>query len=52
MKLRVTLLSVVAAESWLATRAVEELSFEPFPRVRIKQFARGVTDHGHGAGRR
>jgi choline-sulfatase len=28
--------------------ALKALSFEPFPRVRIKQFARGVTDFGQG----
>ncbi len=28
--------------------ALQALPFEPFPRVRIKQFARGVTDYGQG----
>ena len=28
--------------------ALKTLSFEPFPRTRIKQFARGVTDFGQG----
>jgi choline-sulfatase len=28
--------------------ALKALPFEPFPRVRIKQFARGVTDFGQG----
>jgi choline-sulfatase len=28
--------------------ALLSLPFEPFPRVRIKQFARGVTDFGQG----
>ncbi len=27
---------------------LKALTFEPFPRVRIKQFARGVTDFGQG----
>jgi choline-sulfatase len=29
--------------------ALKALPFEPFPRIRIKQFARGVTDFGQGA---
>lgn len=28
--------------------ALKALTFEPFPRTRIKQFARGVTDFGQG----
>jgi hypothetical protein len=28
--------------------ALKALPFEPFPRTRIKQFARGVTDFGQG----
>ena len=31
---------------------LKALSFESFPRVRIKQFARGVTDYGQGLGTR
>ena len=30
----------------LADGALRSLPFEPFPRARIKQFARGVTDFG------
>jgi hypothetical protein len=28
--------------------ALRAFPFEPFPRVRIKQFGRGVTDFGQG----
>jgi hypothetical protein len=28
--------------------ALKALPFEPFPRTRIKQFSRGVTDFGQG----
>ena len=33
----------------VASGALKALPFEPFPRIRIKQFARGVTDFGQGA---
>lgn len=32
----------------IAHGALKALPFEPFPRIRIKQFARGVTDFGQG----
>lgn len=32
----------------LADGVLKALPFEPFPRTRIKQFARGVTDFGQG----
>jgi len=32
----------------LDQRGLKAFSFEPYPRVRIKQFARGVTDFGQG----
>jgi choline-sulfatase len=32
----------------LESGALRTLPFEPFPRTRIKQFARGVTDFGQG----
>lgn len=32
----------------LADGTLKALPFEPFPRTRIKQFARGVTDFGQG----
>ena len=50
--LRAEAIRVLAARE-LTQLAVSEgallaLPFEPFPRVRIKQFARGVTDFGQG----
>jgi hypothetical protein len=50
--LRAETIRVLAGQT-LAAPALEEgvlraLPFEPFPRVRIKQFARGITDFGQG----
>jgi arylsulfatase len=51
--LRAEAIRVLAAQPLAAPAleggALRALAFEPFPRVRIKQFARGVTDFGQGA---
>ncbi|MBM3851866.1 MAG: hypothetical protein FJ399_01780 [Verrucomicrobia bacterium] len=50
--LRAEAIRIVAARPLSAPAleggALQTLPFEPFPRVRIKQFARGVTDFGQG----
>jgi arylsulfatase len=50
--LRAEAIRVLAARAFtqpaLADGALKALTFEPFPRTRIKQFARGVTDFDQG----
>ncbi len=50
--LRAEAVRVVGARDFTAPAldggALKALPFEPFPRVRIKQFARGVADFGQG----
>lgn len=50
--LRAEAVRVVGARDFtapaLAAGALKALPFEPFPRGRIRQFARGVTDFGQG----
>ena len=50
--LRAEAIRVLAAREFtrpaVAAGALKALPFEPFPRARIKQFARGVTEFGQG----
>ncbi len=52
-RLRATLIELLASRPLtlpaLAEKQLRSFPFESFPRVRIKQFGRGVTDFGQGA---